>query len=478
MVAVVEEKLNKDDSTIRVDSAQSRTSVARLDCIEYTSQGYLKAKAFITRVGVFTYRKEDGTVVRELRLPEEVFSQESLDTLNNIPLTDNHPPEMLSAANTKKYQRGYLFGDVGIEADTYVQSSVLVTDADVIRKIQNGLDQLSAGYSADIEYISGVHPLFGEYDAIQRNIRYNHVSRVDMGRAGNEVRVRFDAMEMEEGYMPKKVDRAATLAITDDPIGDRNDGCCDAAAINDMCSGRKVGDMFMFTGKEDGNTFMYRVKEDMSHEKVGLVHGSEGWNRDMFMKDMNMKKGDGAMPTIKLDGVEIQVSEAAALALNAELQRKDSAYEALKTERDQLEAQRDQYKADAATATEELETVKRVDVSAMVAETVKAMADAKPFLPQDSKLDGLNATEIKTLAIGNVYPDLDLSEKSEVYISARFDALVEQPSNPDYSQAFSQQIINQVPAVKHDSKDEGEYDQMAAFNEMAADLQNAGNKGE
>jgi len=415
-MAVADKQLNKPE--VRIDTAQSRTSVSRLDGIEYTSQGYLKARAFITRVGVFNYRKEDGTVIRELRLPEEVFASESLKSLCNIPLTDNHPPVMLTAENTKEYLRGYLFNDVWIEAGTYVASDVLVTDSEVIRKIQIGLNQLSAGYNADIEYTSGIHPIFGEYDAIQRNIRHNHVSRVDLGRAGDEVKVRFDAIELEEGCMPKDVD------VNDDQVAD--------SSIEET--------------KTDSST-----------------------------KDLNSKKGDGPMPTIKLDGVEIQVSEAAALAINAELQRKDSAYAELKIERDQFEAQRDQYKTDAEEATAKLDSV---DVAAMVSETVKAMSDAQPFLPQDAKTDGLSAVEIKKLAIGNVYPDLKLQDKSEVYVSARFDALIEKPSNPDYSQAFSN-IINSVPAKSNERVDsDNEHDPMAAFNEMAADLKNSGKKGE
>ena len=38
-----------------------------------TPQGFLRAPAWVTRVGVFPYRRADGTVQRELRLPEEVF---------------------------------------------------------------------------------------------------------------------------------------------------------------------------------------------------------------------------------------------------------------------------------------------------------------------------------------------------------------------------------------------------------------------
>ena len=57
---------------------------------ETTPEGFLVARAAVTSVGVFTYR-EDGTTRRELRLPEEVFAQESLDSLKCKPLTLYHP---------------------------------------------------------------------------------------------------------------------------------------------------------------------------------------------------------------------------------------------------------------------------------------------------------------------------------------------------------------------------------------------------
>ena len=61
---------------------------------EKTAEGFLIARAPLTSVGVFTYRNADGTPRRELRLPEEVFSEESLATLKLKPLTllQNLPP--------------------------------------------------------------------------------------------------------------------------------------------------------------------------------------------------------------------------------------------------------------------------------------------------------------------------------------------------------------------------------------------------
>ena len=62
--------------------------------------------------------------------------------------------------------------------DTFLKTSVTITDADTIEKIEAGKTEVSAGYEAELEETPGVFD--GEpYDCIQRNIIYNHVSLVD-----------------------------------------------------------------------------------------------------------------------------------------------------------------------------------------------------------------------------------------------------------------------------------------------------------
>jgi hypothetical protein len=59
---------------------------------EVTPEGFLRIPAAVTRVGVFNYKQPDGSVIRELRLPEEVFNPDSLSSLKSIPITNDHPP--------------------------------------------------------------------------------------------------------------------------------------------------------------------------------------------------------------------------------------------------------------------------------------------------------------------------------------------------------------------------------------------------
>lgn len=56
-----------------------------------TTEGFLTGRAIVTSIGVFTYQYADGTVLRELRLPEEVFAPESLESMKLKPVTNQHP---------------------------------------------------------------------------------------------------------------------------------------------------------------------------------------------------------------------------------------------------------------------------------------------------------------------------------------------------------------------------------------------------
>ena len=68
-----------------------------------TTEGYLEGRAIVSNVGVFTYVLPDGTIQRELRPPEEVFAEESINSLKLKPITNDHPAEKVTTENIKKY---------------------------------------------------------------------------------------------------------------------------------------------------------------------------------------------------------------------------------------------------------------------------------------------------------------------------------------------------------------------------------------
>jgi hypothetical protein len=166
----------------------------RLDGPKLLPNGWLRANAHISRVGIQEYRRGDGSMQREFRPPETVFDAEALDSFAMVPVTDEHPPEgVLTAENTGRYQRGHL-GESVKPAGDRVRASILVTDGDLVKSILSGKQELSCGYTCELD------PTPGEwqgkhYDAVQRRVRGNHVAVVNRGRAGSSVRLQLDSAD-------------------------------------------------------------------------------------------------------------------------------------------------------------------------------------------------------------------------------------------------------------------------------------------
>ena len=140
-----------------------------------TDQGFLRAPARVTRAGVFEYVQDDGSVVRELRHPDDVFHADSLASLASVPVTDLHPPVPVTAANVDKYGRG--FGSETPRRDgNFVATELTVTHADLVAKCDaRERAEISLGYTCKIAKESGVYA--GErYDQRQLHIRYNHIA--------------------------------------------------------------------------------------------------------------------------------------------------------------------------------------------------------------------------------------------------------------------------------------------------------------
>lgn len=167
-----------------------RYDIGGIGPVKRLPNGYLQTTGRLTRAGVFDYRRKDGSTQRELRLPEEVFNADSLSSFALAPLTNGHPPEQLTAANTRRYQTGTIAGPR--QDGNFMAADIQVTDEQTIKDAEAGKTELSNGYNCDIEDTSGVHPEFGRYDVIQRSIRGNHVALVSKARGGHDLTIRLD----------------------------------------------------------------------------------------------------------------------------------------------------------------------------------------------------------------------------------------------------------------------------------------------
>lgn len=175
---------------LRYDKASPLSKPVRLP------NGFVRAEGYLTRSGIFVYRDAKGNTVRELRPPEEVMHPDALASFALVPVTNEHPPEALTADNAKQYSVGSVSESVVADGDK-VRAALMITDAEAIEALDTGRSELSCGYTADVVIEPGTWQ--GQrYDAKQTNIRGNHVALVDAGRAGPTCSIRMDATDVAQ----------------------------------------------------------------------------------------------------------------------------------------------------------------------------------------------------------------------------------------------------------------------------------------
>ena len=172
----------------------------------------------VSKEGVFPYlgsqissELEPNKIYMVYRPAEELENPETVESFNAVPFIDEH--EMIGEGFTKyddrpaggvlynvKADHGKLVGDFKIYSENLKD------------EIANGKKELSLGYLCDYELSRGVWN--GQrYDAIQKNIRGNHVALVSKGRMGADVRVYDKAITMDS--MPVDLEKEITKMAQD-----------------------------------------------------------------------------------------------------------------------------------------------------------------------------------------------------------------------------------------------------------------------
>ena len=160
---------------------------------EKTPDGFLRVHGTFSRTGCLSYKRADGSTQVEYRPEEEVAHRDSILSLGGLPVTHEHPPELLTPANTRQYQRGSTGTEVKYDHG-FVKGVVILTDAELIAAVERGdARELSIGYRVQIDRTPGVTATGERYDAIQRRIVGNHLAVTREGRSGPEVRLHMDS---------------------------------------------------------------------------------------------------------------------------------------------------------------------------------------------------------------------------------------------------------------------------------------------
>lgn len=175
--------------------------------IDHNDYWYIKDNP-LSKVGVFPYlgktisdELEPNKVYYVLRPEEELSKEETLETFKLIPIVDDHTMLGNKEGMQPAEEKG-VHGTIG--TDVYYKDGIIYGDLKIFseslkEEIENGKKELSMGYFCDYELKDGEYE--GQpYQAIQRNIRANHIALVQEGRMGADVRVldhkiTFDTIE-------------------------------------------------------------------------------------------------------------------------------------------------------------------------------------------------------------------------------------------------------------------------------------------
>lgn len=342
-----------------------------------TTEGFLSGRAIVTSIGVFTYQYADGTVLRELRLPEEVFSVESLESMKLKPVTNQHPDGFVTPENQQELQVGSLGSNVTtttqfrdyegwtdndkITDGIHVAIDMTINRADAIDDVLNGRRSLSMGYTCEIEESSGVY-MGVEYNCIQRKIRYNHCAIVDAARAGDAAQIHLDGADAVLAGVP---------------------------AIKS-------------TNKD------HQKQEDKSMKKTVRIDGVDVEVDDTVASHIAAltKKADEAEK--RADGLEKEVADGKAAASK------------LEAERDTEKARADKAEADLEEARKNALDDTRIDAAVQERLAMYDAADkAGVKVEKSMKLD-----DIRNAVIAAVFPTVNLDGKNADYIAACFDSAI------------------------------------------------------
>lgn len=279
--------------------------------VDHNDFWYIKDNP-LSKVGVFPYlgkqissELEPDKIYQVYRPAEELLSEATVNSFKLLPIVDDHTmlgtePGMMPAeekgvhgtSGSDVYGKdGKLYGDLKIYSETLKD------------EIEAGKKELSMGYFCDYELTPGTFD--GQhYDAVQRNIRGNHIALVEEGRMGSDVRVMDRKITMDSMKEINSMVKSATRGIRrvfDEDVDKRElirEVMAIAAKPNEDFAG----------GEQEKEETIAKKLEEMSYNRSesGTANDDEVDKREGIRQIMAIVREAG--------GSEEQIREAAGIA--------------------------------------------------------------------------------------------------------------------------------------------------------------------
>lgn len=438
---------------------------------EIDNNGFLVVNATIARIGVQQYKNEDGTIRREFRPPEEVSKIESLKTFKMLPHCLEHPPLLLNDTNAKYFLVGFT-GDDPIYENGYINTKIKIIDKDAKEQALSGeRREISCGYTCRLEWTSGEYN--GEkYDCIQRDIKGNHTCQTIKGRAGKEVKIHIDSLnesiDINNDYSNTLKERIEQLKRKESQIliekiqlkGGlneyiiKNDGKLDDLIVTietDTTENKEVKfkmsrNVFAETqGMSDTQKAAFlmsaynelfqenqslRIQKTDAEREAALHEGrADRWRNELdSVKSGGNYDSDNSYSGEQTESLKRQIKEKQIRCDHLESELSDTKRQLTEVQRELRESKsRNDTLASELT---ELNQTKRKEIINARQDWLKAYQRVSPFLPENAKNElqtdptiADNRIALYRLAIQNVKPHVDLSNKTDSYIEGQFESI-------------------------------------------------------
>lgn len=380
--------MNGQDETIKTCLRFDRGTIEPIE----EKGGFLRARVTIARDGVFPYLWPDGKIRMEAKPSDELFSELTINSAKGAPVVDGHPPltdsrGLITPKNFQKYVKGAL-GDSVIARDGHLDTTETVFDAALIADLKAGKKrEVSVGIEMILDETPGIYN--GQrYDAVQRNIKINHLAHVEAGRAGSSVRVHLDAAD-DENIAVMQIKHDENKEVLMDPKNPTKETAHDDGSF-------LRGFINFFSG-------LGRSRQDQAERQDGKIQQPD----NLVKTQVNMSDAERAL---------------------AGFFPSRNSPDKISEERDTIAYLKAQVSAltDALKEKEKMlnEALSPARLDAAISERTRLIDVARSIEPE-FKHDGLSNNEIKLKVIDKVLPfpeGVKIDSAQDIEISARFEA--------------------------------------------------------